>query len=359
MRRRLSFSRWFLDRRLVHHSVEYSSSAPWTMLLHDSSFHSSNRTINNISGRTITVAFSPLFHSTLTLWISILGVCFNLICTAKIGSILYQCRKHKLNKHLDSSTSNHVLSHNRYRYLLISTSNDFLLCLSAVISCLDEKYFFQAFLARHDLCAAHILVWKFALHFIPLLLIFILFRYHFILYREFRMKYSHSSTLSQLLCGDLSILIPFVLALAWSVDGLWLWGVANMKDFVAPASPVEETRHPNASMQMLGNVSWTNITTSLAHVNQSLAKSKDSNDEGLYLPAQKTICYLQTNHNFQFTVRLVHLIQADFLLLFSLHLIGKQKGSISSFNTFLCFSRTTTRTKPACSLVLLFYGEES
>lgn len=344
MRRRLSFFRSFLDRQLVQHSIEYSSSSQWTMLLHDSSFHASNQTINNISGRTITVAFSPLFDSTLTLWISILGVCFNLICTLKIGSILYQCRKHKLNKNLYSSTSNHVLSHNRYRYLLISTSNDFLLCLSAVISCLDEKYFFQAFLARHDLCAAHILVWKFALHFIPLLLIFILFRYHFILYREFQMKYSHSSTWSQLLCGDLSILIPLVLALAWSVDGLWLWGVANMKDFAAPASSAEETLHPNASMD---NVSWTNITTSLAHLNQTLTKSKESNDDGLYLPAQKTFCYLQTNHNFQFAIRLVRLIQADFLLLFSLHLIGKQKRSITAFNTFL-FLVQDSYSKLAC-----------
>ena len=316
MRSRLQLSRSFLDRRLVQHSVEYSPLSQRTMLLHDSSFHSSNRTINNISGRTVTVAFSPLFHSTLTLWISVLGVCFNLICTVKIGSILYQCRQQKQNKHQRPPVAKHVLSHNRYRYLLILTSNDFLLCLSAVISCLDEKYFFQAFLARHDLCAAHVLVWKFTLHFLPLLIVFMLCRYHFILYREFQVKYSHSSTLSQLLCSDLSILIPFVLALAWSVDGLWLWGVANMKDFVAP-SPIDETKHSN-------------LTMGLAHLNQSLAKSKESNEEGLYLPAQKTICYLQTNHNFQFTVRLVHLIQADFLLLFSLHLIGKNVAKLFS-----------------------------
>jgi len=269
------------------------------MLLHDSYFHSTNKSINTTHYSSITIAYSPLFHSKFTLIISIFGLLFNLICCIKIWYIIYQYRKRKLNRIDQSEDSIHILSHNKYRFLLILTSNDIFLCLSSIISCLDEQFFFQSFLARHHLCAAPILIWKFTLHFIPLLIIFILCRYHYIFKKDFQFKSSNFSALNQLLCTDLSILIPFVLALAWSVDGLWLWGIANIKDYLIFSNE-------NSSSTM--------------NINENTEKQ---NDDNLYLPEQETICYLQTNHNFDFTVRLVHLIQADFLLLFSLHLIGK------------------------------------
>jgi len=238
----------------------------------------------------------------------------------KIWFIIYQYRKRKLNQIDQSERSIHILSHNKYNFLLILTSNDVLLCLSSIISCLDEKYFFQSFLARHHLCAAQILIWKFTLHFLPLLIISILCRYHYILKKDFQIKSSNLSTLYQLLCTDLSILIPFVLALAWSVDGLWLWGVANIKDYImiSSSSIIDDNQYQNETSS-----SSMNINGNLSDLNSSLIQSEEENDDHFYLPEQKLICHFQTNHNFHFTVRLVHLIQADFLLLFSLHLIGK------------------------------------
>jgi len=291
------------------------------MLLHDSYFHSTNKPINATHYGTITIAYSPLFHSTFTLIICIFGLLFNVICCIKLWFILYQYHERKIHKIDQSEDSIHILSHNKYRFLLILTSNDVLLCLSSIISCLDEKFFFQSFLARHHLCAAQILIWKFTLHFIPLLIIVILCRYHYILKKTLQLKSSNLSTLNQVLYTDLSILIPIVLALAWSVDGLWLWGVANIKDFIidSPSSSMDENHYLNqsTSASMIGN------TSVVADLNFSSIKFEELNDDSLYLPEQKTICHLQTNHNFQFTVRLVHLIQADFLLLFSLHIIGK------------------------------------
>src|SRR5689334_2199272 len=113
------------------------------MLLHDSYFHSSNQSINKSHHGTLVVSYSPLFHSTFTLIISIFGLLFNLICCIKIFLILYQHRQQKSN-HIEeqSHETKHVLSHNKYRFLLILTSNDTLLCLSSIISCLDEKYFY-------------------------------------------------------------------------------------------------------------------------------------------------------------------------------------------------------------------------
>jgi hypothetical protein len=227
----------------------------------------------------------------------------------KIWWIIYQHRERKLSQIEQSEQSSHILSHNKYRFLFILTSNDILLCFSSIISCLDEKYFFQSFLARHHLCAAQVLIWKFALHFIPLLIIVILCRYHYILKKDFQFNLS---TLTQLLCTDLSILIPFVLALAWSVDGLWLWGVANMKDFVDLSSATSNEEND-----------FINETTASSMIINLTSSSNEQNHDKLYLPEQETICYFQTNHNMNFTVRLVHLIQADFILLFSLHLIGK------------------------------------
>ena len=267
------------------------------------------------------MAYSPLFHSTFTLIISIFGLIFNVICFIKIRFIIDQYRQRKLKKTQQPQDSIHVLSHNKYRFLLILTSNDFLLCLSSIISCLDEKFFFQSYLARHDLCAAHILIWKFTLHFIPLLTIVILCRYHYILNKAFQVRSSNLSTLNQLLCTDLSILIAFVLALAWSVDGLWLWGVANIKDYITSSSN-DETSYRNETIDTIKTSAINSINRTLLDLNVPSIGTVERDDDSLYLPEQKTICYLQTNHNYDFSLRLVHLIQADFLLLFSLHLIG-------------------------------------
>lgn len=287
------------------------------MLLHDSYFHSTNKSLNTTHYGTITVAYSPLFHSTFTLIISLIGLLFNLICCIKIWLIIYQYRKRKSNNFEQSDESKHISSHKKYRFLLILTINDIFLCLSSITSCLDEKYYFQSFLARYHLCAAQILIWKFTLHFIPLLIIGILCRYHYLLRKNFQIRSSNLSTLNQIVSTDLCIIIPIVLAFAWSVDGLWLWGVANIKDYImlssTPPPSMEKSQYQNDNISMPMEI----------HTNFSLIKPEESNDDNLYLPEQTIICYLQTNHNFKFTVRLLHLIQADFLLLFSLHLIGK------------------------------------
>ena len=290
------------------------------MLLHDSSFYPSNMSTSDGSHPSITLAYSPLFHSSLTLIISLCGIVFNFVCAARIWLIIsrYQERKAKSSpQELEQEDqSRHILAHNRYRYLLVLSGNDFLLCLSSVISCLDEIFFFQSFLARHQLCAAQILVWKFTLHFLPLLTVFILCRYHFILNRNFQMRHSNLSTLNQLLCSDLSILIPFVLALAWSVDGLWLWGVVNIKDVTtATSQSTDESGEQNLTRAPLSNHTF-------SHVNQSLAQLMEHEHEHFFHPEQKIICFFQTNHDMDFSLRLVYLIQADFLLLFSLHLLG-------------------------------------
>lgn len=278
------------------------------MLLHDSSFHTSNSTSDGL----ITIAYSPLFHSSLTLWISAVGCILNLLCTIKIWCIMCHHKKRKSREagYQQAKQSRHALAHNRYLFLVILTSNDFLLCSASIISCLDERYFLQSLLARHHLCAAHILIWKFTLHFIPLLIIFILCRYHFIINRNFQIHNSNSSTLNQLLCSDLSILIPFVLALSWSVDGLWLWGVANIKDFLL--SEPENTT--DISKRSVNNSSY---------VDTPISRPRETTAKKLFLSEQTFICYLQTNHNFQFTIRLVSLIKADFILLLLLHVTSK------------------------------------
>jgi len=292
------------------------------MLLHDSFVHSINKSIGKLYYRPITLAYSPLFNSNITFILSIFGLIFNLICSSKLWSIISQYNQRKSSSNLEqlpttttttTTTSAHILSHHKYRFLLILTINDVLLCSAAIISCLDEKFYSQSLLARYHLCAAEILIWKFTLHFIPILILSILCRYHYILKRDFHVKPANFSTLNQLLCTDLSILIPFVLALAWSVDGLWLWGVANIKDLLIPLAGIE-----NQTNSIVDDNSQTNRTKLLIESNIA------EHNGHLYLPVQTTICYLQTNHNIAFTVRLFYLIQADFLLLISLHLLGMQ-----------------------------------
>lgn len=342
--------RFFVD--IVADSVRVEA-----MLLHDSYFHSVNRSPNASVDGTIIVAYSPLFHSTFTLVVSVFGLVFNLICSAKICSALYQYRQRKTTNDAEHGSTAapaiHILAHHKYRFLLVLTSNDSLLCLSSIISCLDERYFYQAFLARHQLCAAHILVWKFTLHFIPLLTIAVLCRYHYVLNKTFQVKSPNLSTLKQLLCTDLNILIAFVLAVAWSVDGMWLWGVANIKDYnKLPDGLNDEYAHLNSTMVATSTSAtgdFLNGTVGEPHI----VETNDEVEDG-FLVQQKTICYFQTNHNFQFSLRLIHLIEADFLLLFALHAIGRTKAASGrSRARAVFFSRSCARAALASASVLL------
>lgn len=286
------------------------------MLLHDSFFFSTNQSINKTHYTSVIMVHSPLFHSTLTLIVSIFGVCSNFICICYLYFIISQYKQRKLQKHQkEQQKSSHILSHEKYRYLLILTSNDFLLCLSSVISCLDEKYYSQSLIAHYNLCSFHISIWKFTLHFIPLLTIFILLRYHYISNKKFPAKYFNTTTLNQLFCTDLCTLIPFVIALAWSVDGLWLWGETNITNFVTSTIPDHEGNHTN---------DVTSDSSKFKTHNQSNNKFEKYSTRNFFLPGQKLICYFQTNDNLDFTARLLNLIRADFLLLFTLHFIGKE-----------------------------------
>ncbi|CAF0757819.1 unnamed protein product [Didymodactylos carnosus] len=236
------------------------------MLLHDTYVISSNDTKN-------TFVHSPLFHSNLTFVLSLIGSLCNLLCFIRLIYLIdYTNSNRKSNKLLFSDS--------QYYFFIPLTLNEFLLCLSAVSSCLDEKYY--SFLSKYHLCSSHAFLWKFTLHFTPLLTISILCRYHYLI----KSCKHYSRTLNQLLCSNLSILLSIILSFAWSVDGLWIWGVTNVKDF---------------------NLALNNITS---HSNET--ENLDA----------RTVCYLQTNFNLTFTARLVHLIHADFLLLVLLHLLG-------------------------------------
>jgi hypothetical protein len=285
------------------------------MLLHDSFFYSSNQSINKTHYASIIRAHSPLFHSTLTLIISTFGACSNFICIIYLCFIISQYKQIKLKNHKpEQQKSTHILSHKKYRYFVILTSNDFLLCLSSIISCIDEKYYSQSLIPHYHLCSFHILIWKFTLHFTPLLTIFILLRYHYISNKKFLSKYFNTGTLNQLFCTDLCTLIPFVLALSWSVDGLWLWGETNIKNFVTPTMIVHEQNQTNEVLS----------TSSMnKNFDQSNNKFEKYSNDKFSLPKQQLICHFQTNDNLDFTARLLYLIQADFVLLFFLHFIGK------------------------------------
>lgn len=306
------------------------------MLLHDYFFYLSNQSINETHSTSSTMTHSPLFHSSLTLFLSLFGLCSNFICWIFLCWIIsqYHQRKKSSTYPIPPTQSIHILSHKKYRFLAILTVNDLLLCFSSLISCLDERYFPESFIAHYHLCSLHILLWKFTLHFTPLLTIFILCRYIYISTKKFPSKLINTTTLTQLLCTDLCVLIPFVVALAWSVDGLWLWGEINIRNIlpsVISDNPYEEFR-----------------STTVMNSN-----------EGLRIPPEKRlICYLQTNDNIQFTTRLIHLIQADFVLLCFLHLFGKLDlrkhyhdnwlidlfrffpGNLSTYSFILLFNRS-------------------
>ena len=276
------------------------------MLLHDYFFYLSNQSINETHSTSSTMTHSPLFHSSLTLFLSIFGLCSNFFCWAFLCWIIsqYHQRKKSSTYPILPTQSIHILSHKKYRFLAILTCNDLLLCFSSLISCLDERFFSQSFIAHYHLCSLHILLWKFTLHFTPLLTIFILCRYIYISTKKFPTKLINTTTLTQLLCTDLCVLIPFVVALAWSVDGLWLWGEINIRNILPSAisdNPYDEFRSTTV-------INW----------------DAGQSNEFLRMPPEKRlICYLQTNDNIQFTTRLIHLIQADFVLLCFLHLFGK------------------------------------
>ncbi|UJR08409.1 hypothetical protein I4U23_012679 [Adineta vaga] len=269
------------------------------MLLHDNYFSEFNQSINSTHYRTKPIAHSPLFSSTITLFLSIFGTCSNLLSMLYLCLIILKNQRRKyLSNRIEQSSSSHILSHEKYKFLIYLTSNDFLLCFVSIISCIDEKYYSQSLVANYRLCSFHSSLWKFTLHFSPLLTTFILFRYHYILTKKFPKKYFNTTTFNQLFCSDLCTLIPFIIALAWSVDGLWLWGETHMSSYIVPIRVNNEQNQTN----------------------QSITEKYPTNE--LSISKQNWICSLQTNNDLNLTTRLVRLIQADFILLCFLHFLG-------------------------------------
>ena len=285
------------------------------MVLHDSFFLSLNRSVNGTVSNLVTVSHSPLFYSTWTLTISLLGCTANLFCLIRLGLLIAQYKERKRSKSgssssspPSSSSSSHLLSHRKYHFLLILISNNFCLACLSLVSCLDEKYFFQSFIARYHLCSAHIFLWKLTLHFLPLLTIFVLCRYHYKFTKRFPLKHFNTTASNQLFCTDLCIVIPFVLALAWSVDGLWLWGETKIQDFVVPSTSINDSQFGSTSSR--AEIAFEDLYPS----------------HSFHLPEQQQlICYLQINDNLNFTARLLNLVQADYVFLFLLHVVGKCK----------------------------------
>ncbi|CAF0877362.1 unnamed protein product [Adineta ricciae] len=275
------------------------------MLLHDNYFFLSKQSINETHYRERTIAHSPLFHSTTTLVLSIFGICSNFLSMVYLCLIIFknQRRTYLGNRH-EQSKSSHVLSHEKYKFLIFLTSNDFLLCLLALLSCIDGKYYSQSLVANYHSCSFHSLLWKFTLHFSPLLTIFILFRYHYILAKKFPTKYFNTTTFNQLFCSDLCTLIPFLIAIAWSVDGLWLWGETYAPSYIKSVPFIKEQNQ-----------------TSPMHEDADTQRENFYLNE-IYASKQKLICNLQTNNDLSLTTRLLHLIQADFILLCVLHFLG-------------------------------------
>jgi hypothetical protein len=131
---------------------------------------------------------------------------------------------------------------------------------------------------------------------------------------NFPLKHSNTNAINQVLCTDLCIVIPFVIALAWSVDGLWLWGETNINDFVTPSIVEHELNRTDDTR-----------TTRTKPIDRYETKFDDTYPINYDVPVeqQHVICYLQINDNIDFTARLLYLVQADYLLLFCLHLIGR------------------------------------
>ena len=259
------------------------------MILHDSFFFNINQSINKTHVHSTVVSHSPIFHSFWTLTICSIGCFTNFSCLLKIVQILIE---------KNSSRFQHLRSINKNHSLLILTFSSLILSILCLISSFDERFFHQSLIARFHLCSIFIFLLKFILHFCPLSIIFILLRYHYFCRRRFRFKRFQLTASSQLLCTNLSWIIPFLLAFAWSIDAFWLWGEMNMNDF--SLSKLIEGENQYEIYEKSNNASF------------SLSSLK-----------QQSICYLQINHNVNFTSRLLSLVEIDYLLLFLLYLFGK------------------------------------
>ena len=243
------------------------------MILHDSFFFS----VNGTNEDSIVMSQSPVFESTWTLIISSIGCLTNLIALFRLIWIFIKHQRRK-DRHLS------------IYFLWLLIVNHLCLALLSSISSIDAKFYYQSLIAHFQFCSITTFFWKFTLHFSPLLTIFILIRYDFQFRRYFSWTLFDNTTADQLFSTHLCLMIPFVLAVAWSVDGLWIWGVTSMKHFL-PSSLVDK-----------------NSST----VPETMRK-------------QPSICYIQINDNLEFTTRLLYLIKMDYVLLFILHCLSEIK----------------------------------
>ena len=263
------------------------------MLLHDSFFTPIDRLINGTIIQSTIVSHSPVFYSTWTLTISIIGCLSNLFCLIKLISI----RIRRRNFSSIEIPTNHLIHYRNDSFLLILVVNTFGLAILSLISSVDERFFHQSLLARFHLCSVNTSLWKFILHLLPLLTIFILLHYHYQSHKQFSSENRFRTTFDQLLSTQLCIIIPCILALAWSIDGLWLWGQMNIDD-------IARAKQKNTSMTM---------------------PSEQVDEKNFEQLKQLSICYLQINNDLRLTKLLLNLIHMDYILLFCLQLIGKKR----------------------------------
>lgn len=268
------------------------------MLLHDSFFIPIDRSINGTIIQSTIISHSPVFYSTWTLMISIIGCLSNLFCLIKLISISIRRRRRR---HRNSSSieiqSNHLVQYRHNSFLLILVINTFGLAILSLISSFDERFFHQSLLARFHLCSVSASLWKFILHLLPLLTIFILLHYHYQSHKQFSSENHFRTTFDQLLSTQLCIIIPCILALAWSIDGLWIWGKMDIDDIV-------RANQRNTSMTM---------------------PSEQVDEKTFEQSKQWSICYLQINDDLRLTNLLLALIRMDYILLFCLQLIGNKR----------------------------------
>lgn len=265
------------------------------MLLHDSFFIPIDQSINGTIIQSTIVSHSPVFYSIWTLTISIIGCLSNLFCLIKLISI----RLYHRNSSSIEIPSNHWTHERNNSFLLILVVNTFGLAILSLISSFDERFFHQSLLARFHLCSVSTSLWKFILHLLPLLTIFILLHYHYQSYKQFSSDNRFRTTFDQFLSTELCIIIPCILALAWSIDGLWLWGQMNIDDIVR------------------ANQKNTSTTTTMA--------SEQVDEKTFEKLKQLSICYLQINDDLRLTNLLLNLIHMDYILLLCLQFIGKKR----------------------------------
>ena len=254
------------------------------MILHDSFFFSINETINETVLYSTMISHSPVFHSRTTLIISLFGCLSNTICFLKL-TLMHR-----------PPSRNRLLNDTKHKFLVVLIGNTLSLSILSLISVIDQRFFHQNLIARYHLCSLSIFLWKFTLHLLPLLTIFILLYYHYQCYERFRCHHYNTTIGNQLLSPPLSIILPYILAFTWSIDVLWLWGEKNMKEFIQ-------------------KIFFDDQTTDSIVLRELQQKS-------LQQLKQPKICYLQTNDDMKFTSRLLFFVQLDYGLLFTLHLIG-------------------------------------